>query len=92
VNEQCGACSHPAHWRECQADVTGLLGTTYKCPCRHRGPSGPESEPEWVAADRFEVLEPKMMPGQEQYKPGELQELYALVHDAAEGDPGEAGE
>jgi hypothetical protein len=40
----CG-CGHAAHWRACQADVVGLLGTTFKCPCRHRGPSAsPEEE------------------------------------------------
>jgi len=33
-----------------------------------------------------------MMPGQEPYTPPELKTLYQLVHDAAEGDPGEEGE
>lgn len=35
---RCGACNHPAHWRECQATVVGLLGSTMLCPCRRRGP------------------------------------------------------
>ena len=35
---ECGACKHPAHWRECQAPVVGLLGSTYRCECRRRGP------------------------------------------------------
>lgn len=35
---------------------------------------------------------PRMMPGQEPYTPEELDRLHALVHDAALGDPGEAGE
>ena len=36
----CGVCRHAAHWRECQAPVVGLLGSTRRCECRRRGPSG----------------------------------------------------
>ncbi len=35
---------------------------------------------------------PKMMPGQEPYTDDELRVLYAWIHDAALGDPGEVGE
>ena len=35
---------------------------------------------------------PKMMPGQEEYTPEELAQLYQTVSDAAEGDPGEQDE
>jgi len=38
----CSGCGHAHHWRECQADVLGLLGTAYRCPCRRRGPRGSE--------------------------------------------------
>ena len=35
---------------------------------------------------------PRMMPGQEPYTPAELDTLHSLIHDAAEGDPGETNE
>lgn len=34
----------------------------------------------------------RMMPGQDPYTEAELEQLYELVADAADGDPGEAGE
>lgn len=33
------ACGHAKHWRECQAQVVGVLGSTYRCECRLRGPN-----------------------------------------------------
>jgi len=38
------------------------------------------------------MTEDGMMPGQEPYTPEERERLYALVRDAADGDPGEQGE
>lgn len=37
-------------------------------------------------------MTPKMIPGQDPYTADELDALYALVADAAEGDPGERDE
>lgn len=34
----CGGCGHAPHWRECRVGVTGVLGSTYRCECRRRGP------------------------------------------------------
>ena len=48
----CDDCLHTQHWRECQVDVVGLLDTTYKCPCRRRGPSGTG----WLTLDGKRVL------------------------------------